>query len=328
MKLSEQTVAVIIPMYNGAATIDETLASVCKQTHTNLDIVVVDDGSTDNGASRCQEWCAKDSRVRLVRQENAGVAAARNHGARATDAALLAFVDADDLWAPEKIEAQIQVLEQLGSADALVWSWFVHIDENGTPDQPRPWEEGDDEPLEMLSRVYALGNASSMLMSRRVFEESGGFDSSLRARGYQGCEDVSFVLRAAASFPLKVVKRHLVGYRVSDEAMSANTYKMWRSWELVVPEFFKSHPQYMAEVERQRSRMQEGWFYRSLQTRSYRNAFFFFKEMRRHKVGNTSGQIGTAARSMLRDFVTAATFGRARRKPAPKLGKHYLSLQW
>ena len=110
--------------------------------------------------------------------------------------------------------------------------------------------------------------------------------------------------------------------------MSTNTYKMWRSWELVVSEFFRNRPEYREEVEKHRDMMQLGWFYRSLQVRSYRNALFFYKELRRRHVVSAPNLLHRSARSILRDFSEWATFGLTRRKPTGQVSDHYLALDW
>ncbi|WP_292521618.1 glycosyltransferase family A protein, partial [Mesorhizobium sp.] len=101
-------------MFNAEGTIRATLTSICQQAHQALDIVVVDDGSTDKSASIVASCAEKDRRIRLMRQPNAGVAHARNSGAASTDAEFLAFVDADDLWAPSKIALQLRALQEGG----------------------------------------------------------------------------------------------------------------------------------------------------------------------------------------------------------------------
>src|SRR5438132_615851 len=98
----EDLVSVIIPLHNGAGTIDRTLRSVRNQTWRDLEIIVVDDGSTDAGPDIVARHQAEDPRIRMVRQANAGVAVARNAGVSRSHGATLAFIDADDLWHPEK----------------------------------------------------------------------------------------------------------------------------------------------------------------------------------------------------------------------------------
>ena len=124
----EDAVTAIIPAYNAEATLDETLRSVRAQTHRALEILVVDDGSRDGTPAIALAHAAADPRVRLIRQGNAGVAAARNRGIEEARAALVAPVDADDLWAPTKIERQVAALRRGGPRVALVYTWSALID--------------------------------------------------------------------------------------------------------------------------------------------------------------------------------------------------------
>lgn len=123
-------VSVVIPAYNAESTIDDTLRSVRGQTHRELEIIVVDDGSTDRTTSVVKAHAAADGRVTLIAQENAGVAAARNAGWQSARSAFIAFVDADDLWAPSKIERQLEVILRGGLRVGLVYTWWALIDEH------------------------------------------------------------------------------------------------------------------------------------------------------------------------------------------------------
>lgn len=113
-------VSVVIPAYNAAATLDETLRSVRSQTHRALEIIVINDGSTDDTGAIARRHAAIDGRVQVANQDNAGLAAARNAGWRRARSELIAFLDADDLWAPTKIERQIDALRSGGSMSG--WS--------------------------------------------------------------------------------------------------------------------------------------------------------------------------------------------------------------
>lgn len=240
------TVAVVIPMYNAAETVERTLKSVLGQTYGDLDIVVVDDGSTDHGPEIVAKIAAQDLRVRLIRQVNAGVAEARNRGAAETQAAYLAFVDADDLWAPEKVEAQMALIA--GHPPALAYCWFCQIDGRDRVYRPGylpPNHEGD--VRRQLARENFIGNGSSMLMHREVFDKVGGFDAELRAKQAQGCEDYMFAMAAAQHFPFRCVPRRLVGYRIMRGNMSSDAEKMVRSYELVVDRFAREMDEFRDE---------------------------------------------------------------------------------
>lgn len=241
----QPVVGVVVPMYNAAATIAETLESVCAQTYSALDIVVVDDGSTDSCADIVRYLARKDARIRLVRQTNAGVAAARNRGARETSADYLAFVDADDLWAPDKTALQME--QVAGREPALVYCWFSHINEQSQvfPIKYNPQMVGDVRGY--LARENFVGNGSSMLVPREVFDSIGGFSSFLREQGAEGCEDYMFALAAAQNYPFRLVPRYLVGYRTTASNMSSNADKMIRSFELVVERFWPQMSEFAAQ---------------------------------------------------------------------------------
>ena len=101
-------VSVIIPAFNAVATLAETIRSVCAQSHLDLEIIIVHDGSTDETAALADAHARHDSRTRVVRTRNGGVAAARNAGVAASRGAFLAPADADDLWTPKKSNVSSQ----------------------------------------------------------------------------------------------------------------------------------------------------------------------------------------------------------------------------
>lgn len=273
--MSSDTVGVIIPMFNAARTIEETLRSACAQTHRDLDIVVVDDGSTDASPAIVQRF--PDPRVRLLHQANAGVAAARNNGARATFAPYLAFLDADDVWHPAKVGRQLALLAD--TPDALVWCWYDEIDDEGIVSASP--ELRSSATLADLCRWNIVGNGSSMLVSRRAFDDSGRFDTTLRERDAQGCEDYAFALSIAERFPIRIVAERLMGYRVSNNNMSANTRKMWRSLNLVIDDFGARHPEFAPDLQAHRGLATVCYYYRALQVRDYAAAWHFLRQSMR-----------------------------------------------
>jgi glycosyltransferase involved in cell wall biosynthesis len=238
-------VTIIIPACDAAPFVAETLASVLAQTYRDLEVVVVDDGSRDATAAVVDAVATTDPRVRLIRQQNAGVAMARNRAFEAARGAYVALCDADDLWHPEKLARQVALLEARGPRIGLVYCWSSVIDAEGRIVDRRgcgvPRHEGD---------VYAalvlwnfVGNASAPLLRRECLEAAGGFDSGLRGAGAQGCEDLKLYLAVAERWEFALVPAFLVGYRRSPGTMSRQVERMRRSHALVLAEAARRHPE-------------------------------------------------------------------------------------
>jgi GT2 family glycosyltransferase len=229
-------VSVLIPAYNAASTLAETLASVCGQTYWNLDIIVVDDGSADDTVALATRLSQEDPRIRLLRQDNAGVAAARNLALQHAAGPLVAPVDADDLWHPAKIERQVRRLHEAGDA-AVVYCWSVEIDSASRVVGRRlDQDEFEGDVYAALVLANFVGNGSVPLLRRDLALALGGWDPSLRARKAQGCEDWQFYLRLAAKARFALEPAFLIGYRQSPAAMSRQLAAMRRSYNLVMRE--------------------------------------------------------------------------------------------
>jgi glycosyltransferase involved in cell wall biosynthesis len=248
--MTADLISVVIPAYNAEATLDETLLSVRRQTYAALEVIVVDDGSRDATAQIVRRHAASDPRVILLAQANAGVAAARNHGWRRAKGDLIAFVDADDLWAPDKLEKQAAVLAAAPPEVGLVYCWSAVIDAGGyiVRDAQRPVHEG--EVLSQLLQGNFIGNGSAALVRRAALEAAGGFDTALLEAGAQGCEDIMFYCRVAERFRFAVVREPLVGYRSLPQSMSSDAEQMLRSWILMSAAFERRAPDRKAAIHR------------------------------------------------------------------------------
>jgi glycosyltransferase involved in cell wall biosynthesis len=241
--VSGPLVSVVIPAFNAERFLARTLDSVSRQTYSALEIIVVDDGSLDGTAGIVRQQAALDPRVRLIRQENAGVAAARNRGIAESDGCFVAPLDADDLWHPQKIELQLRRFEERPSA-GLVYCWSIGIDEEDRVMRQRV------SPASFEGDVFAalvfqnfIGNASSPLIRRACLDEVGGFDPALRVAGGEGCEDRKLYLDIAERHDFAVVPRFLVGYRQLAGSMSWNYEKMLRSHELIMAQARRRRPE-------------------------------------------------------------------------------------
>lgn len=231
---ADPLVSVVVPAFNAAKTIHETLQSISQQTYRPLEVVVVDDGSTDETAAIARAHSLGDPRFRVVSKPNGGVASARNEGIRLTRGEFVAFIDADDLWHPTKIAKQMKTLSEGGPDMALVYAPFRLIDARGIV-IASPHKYGVNGWV-VYRHFYTnlVGNGSALLVRRKVLEEVGGFDLWLREQGAEGCEDLLLQLRIAARYRFGEVSEYLVGYRKLPDNMSSNTDQMVRSGVLAV----------------------------------------------------------------------------------------------
>lgn len=126
--MREGLVSIITPMFNGERFVGTTIESVLNQTYTNWEMIITDDGSKDNGPNLVTAFAAKDSRIKLLSQSNAGSAAARNTGIKQAKGQYIALLDADDTWNRDFLEKQIRLMKEKGAL--LVYSSHTRIDED------------------------------------------------------------------------------------------------------------------------------------------------------------------------------------------------------
>jgi glycosyltransferase involved in cell wall biosynthesis len=236
-------VSVVIPAYNPGRMVSMAVESVLTQTRPAREVIIIDDGSTDDAAAALTRF---GDRVRVVRQENLGVAAARNRGAWETAGDLIAFLDADDEWLPEKLERQVALFEGEPSL-GLVHCGYEEIDVNGrSQGRSIQGRRGDDVWREMLLfEPSVLGGGSGSLISRRAFEEVGGFDRRLSTSA-----DWDLYFRIARRHPVNFVPEVLMRYRVHGGNMHTNVRAMERDMLLAFSKAFADPDPQLAQVRR------------------------------------------------------------------------------
>ena len=217
------TVSVIIPAYNAERYIADTLRSALDQTWPHVEVIVVDDGSKDGTLARAAEF---GDRVRIHQQANGGVARARNNGVGLARGEWIAFLDADDLWRPEKIEKQLACSDApLSFTDRLN---FGELD--GLPERQSlvtPMQGGD-----IFAALLLKGNfitTTSVMMRRDLFLQLGGFDLS-----FNGTEDWNLWLRVAEQHPIGFCPAPLVRYRLHRGGLSRNYERINRERQEVI----------------------------------------------------------------------------------------------
>ena len=226
--MKQQLVSVIVPAYNAEPFLARTLRSALGQTYVALEIIVIDDGSTDSTAAVARAFAQGDKRVRVISVPNGGVAKARNIGISEAAGEIVAFLDADDLWHPTKLEHQMAAMDEMKDCAAVyVLSRDIDIDDRVLKDGKPVVFQGYTFARHLF--IKPIGNGSSLMVRREGAVAVGGFEPSWAARGIGGCEDLDFELKLAARYPITAVPLYLVGYRISPGQMSSNRVRMARA---------------------------------------------------------------------------------------------------
>lgn len=227
-------VSVIIPAYNAMDYLPESVESVLRQTFTDLEVLIINDGSSDE----IVQWAAQitDPRVKLFSQKNQGVSEARNTGIAHAQGKYLAFLDADDLWEPTKLEKQVQCLEN-NPAVGLVDTWVVLANEQGIPTNKVWISKAEGDVWKQIVEESLLTCGSTPMIRRCCFETVGVFDRDLCI-----AEDWDMWIRIASRYSFAVVKEPLVRYRQHSNNTSKNCQVMLPNFRTVIEKTFQSVP--------------------------------------------------------------------------------------
>jgi glycosyltransferase involved in cell wall biosynthesis len=265
-------VTVIIPAYNAMKYLPKTVESVLNQTLTDFEVLIINDGSSDG----IVEWASQitDLRVRLISQENQGTAAARNTGIVESQGEYIAFLDADDIWEPTKLEKQAQCLDNNPLA-GLVDAWTAFIDENGklTGLVMNHETEGDvyKEVVETCDSSVCCG--SSPMIRRSCFDTLGLFDRE------SYIEDVDMWIRIATRYHYGVVKEPLVKYRMHPNNKSKDCESMLRGFRQLIEKIYSSLPTEILYLRaRSYGRLYIFLAWRSIDTQDYQQAFHYSRQ--------------------------------------------------
>lgn len=206
-------ISVVVPVFNGEKTIEETINSILNQTFQDIEIIVINDGSTDATLAIIKK--ISDSRIKVFSYPNAGLSASRNRGISQAKGEYISFIDADDLWTPDKLESQWQALQSNPQA-AVAYSWTDYIDESSKFLKSGRRIKINGDAFSKLLITNFLENGSNPLIRQEALE-IGGFDESLPA-----AEDKDMWLRLAADYEFVCVEKPQILYRTSSTSMSTN----------------------------------------------------------------------------------------------------------
>ena len=217
--MSNQTpkVSIILPTYNRAYIIEKAIQSVLNQTYQDFELIIVDDGSTDNTEEIIKKLQEKDKRIRYIKLEtNKGAAAARNEGIKIAHGKYITFQDSDDEWLPEKLEKQMKIFETTPE-DIIVYTGFWRIDgdeKTYIPDINISNREG------YIHKELLKGNfvgTPSILLKKETLEKVALFDECL-----QRCQDWDLVIRLSEYYNFKLIDEPLYTSHILTDSISAN----------------------------------------------------------------------------------------------------------
>lgn len=232
-RIETPLVSVVIPSYNHEKYVGTAIASVLAQTYDNIELIIVDDGSTDNSPDVIRQ--VNDQRVRIIEQENRGAHNAINRGLDAARGDYLAILNSDDIFLPDRL---MRCVEHLGESRAeLVASWLEVIDQAGItlgikegwknmlpwdiPNYKNTFAKTDDFALNLLVSNF-VATTSNLVFTRRLYDAIGGM------RNLRFTHDWDFLIRAAAAFRCCLISDPLIKYRIHD----SNTISTNRAWML------------------------------------------------------------------------------------------------
>ena len=256
------TVSIVIPAYNASQYLAETIESVLSQTFTDFELLIINDGSTDNTAEIVSFYSDKDNRVKLFSQQNQGVSIARNTGIKIAKGEHIAFLDSDDKWLPNKLAAHIEHFHKtpdLGISFGRVE--FITFDGKSTNyfSKSRLFKIAP----EHLYYENLIITPSNAVIRRSIFDSIEGFDSNL-----SGTEDAELFFRIMyKGWKVEGIDKVLAYYRANQAGISSNLYRMEEDWK----KFNQKIQTYAPEFVNQHYKKAKAFFLRYLARRTLRN---------------------------------------------------------
>lgn len=253
-------VSVVVPVYGAEKFVARTIQSLLAQTYKNFEAIIVDDASPDGSIAICQQF--SDPRLKIVRQENRGLPGARNTGIRHATGDYIALLDADDLWAPTKLEEHVEHLNRSPSVGiSFSYSSFIDETDNLIGLHQTPKEIWEITPSQVLCR-NPVGNGSAAVVRREVFDdieymdnvhgesEPCYFDERLRCQSADAT-DIECWLRMTITtrWLMAGIPECLTLYRVNSGGLSANAMQQLKALEMVIEKTRRYAPDVLAHCE-------------------------------------------------------------------------------
>ena len=237
--------SVLLCLYNGEKFLAPTIESVMKQTFSDFELLVIDDGSTDGSLEVVRRF-QHDPRLRLICQKNQGTAGAMKTGFEAACGDYIAFLDQDDLWEEDYLDSHIELLSARPEI-ALSFSWFAIINEAGRDTGLESSRFRDTIDFQGLLIDFVIGGTSNIVARRAAIEQAGGSDPAFR-RLY----NVDLCLRIAllGSRNIAAIPRNLMRYRRHSGQMSLDIDGLAAEWDRLIDNFEHLRPELVAPIRR------------------------------------------------------------------------------
>lgn len=235
--MKNPTVSVIIPTYNRAHLIGRAIQSVLNQTYKDFEVIIVDDGSTDNTEDIIKEFQKKDKRIKYIRHDkNKGGSAARNTGIKVARGEYIAFQDSDDEWLAEKLDKQMEVFKSVSAEVGIVYSDMWRITGNKKRYFYSPKIMPKDKIIHEQALDYGVSNIGiqTSLIKKEVFEKAGMFDEKLPR-----FIDLEFFIRLSKYYYFFHIEEPLVNYFDADKGISSNVMALITARKLILEKYFE-----------------------------------------------------------------------------------------
>ncbi len=233
-------VSVVTATYNMGKYLPFAIESALNQTYSNIEVIVIDDGSNDN-TGKIMEPYKKDPRVRYIYQKNQGQAKAKNRGIRESRGAFVAFLDADDVWKPDKLEKQLNLFAQ-SEKIGVVYSDVEYIDENGNIIQQEPYKQYHSGKVTNQLFIDNFVNFSSAVVRKECFDQFGGFDETLPMS-----IDWDLWLRISTKYEFAFLNEKAFYYRIWPGQMSHNYEKRYQCILRIMEKFSREYSEYLSK---------------------------------------------------------------------------------
>ncbi|PSN20052.1 glycosyl transferase family A [filamentous cyanobacterium CCP5] len=234
-------VSVVIPAYNATAYLPQTVDSILQQTFTDYEVLIVDDGSSDNPVELVAQIV--DSRVHIISQRNQGAGAARNTGIKNARGSYVAFLDADDFWETTKLAKQVEWLD-MNPEVGLVHTWVTLANPDGSLSDRTIRTDGEGYIWDQVVVYNPLKCGSTAMVRRRCFEELGYFDQSLKYS-----EDWDMWIRIARKYAFSVIAEPLTYYRIHPSNKSKNYEGQLQCFCQIIDKAFESPPEQYSHLK-------------------------------------------------------------------------------